>query len=731
MKIGVKLVIIITTVNLICIGALTITSLVITSNQIRTMATDNAVTITEVTATRVRAFLEVPLDEIRALAQMVAHFDAINPEDRRTILNLMLYSLALENPDFVGVWAAFEPNALDYMDAAFANTPGSDASGRFISNFTHVNGRVVLDALHNYDNPGAAGNFYNTSFRSGREAIIEPYYDLIGGVQTLITSVTVPIRRNGQVVGVAGIHLELSEIQEMVTEIRPFGDGVSGLFSNTGIIVSHPDPRRLGRNARDTEADMVGDHLGAFMRSIQDGTNFTEVVFSPDANTSMILVTHPFVVGNSVTPWAAATIVPERTVMAPVYRMTMISIILGVVILGIITIIILIVSRTITAPLKYMEKVFGFIGEGDFTHSLQAQSKDEIGNISRALNDTLEKIRGLVKTIKHEAESLSGVGMELASNMNETAAAVNEITANVQSIKGRVINQSASVTETNATMEQITVNIDKLNGHVEKQSSSVSQSSSAIEEMLANIQSVTQTLVKNMHNVNDLTSASEVGRAGLQDVAEDIKEIARESEGLLEINSVMQNIASQTNLLSMNAAIEAAHAGEAGKGFAVVADEIRKLAESSGVQSKTISGVLKKIKGSIDKITLSTGNVLEKFEAIARDIKTVADQEENIRNAMEEQGQGSKQILDAIGNLNEITRQVKSGSIEMLEGSREVIQESKNLEKATNEITGGMNEMSAGADQINTAVNRVNDLSGKNRENIDNLIKEVSRFKVE
>ena len=231
------------------------------------------------------------------------------------------------------------------------------------------------------------------------------------------------------------------------------------------------------------------------------------------------------------------------------------------------------------------------------------------------------------------------------------------------------------------------MNIDKLNENVEKQSSSVSQSSSAIEEMLANIQSVTQTLVKNAENVKGLTDASEVGRSGLQEVASDIQEISCESEGLMEINSVMENIASQTNLLSMNAAIEAAHAGEAGKGFAVVADEIRKLAESSSEQSKTISTVLKKITESISKIGKSTDGVLKEFGEIDSSVRTVADQETNIRNAMEEQGAGSKQILDAIGQVNTITREVKDSSKEMLEGSNEVIRESKNLEKATQEIT--------------------------------------------
>jgi methyl-accepting chemotaxis protein len=278
-------------------------------------------------------------------------------------------------------------------------------------------------------------------------------------------------------------------------------------------------------------------------------------------------------------------------------------------------------------------------------------------------------------------------------------------------------------------MEKITVTIDKLSDHVDRQSGSVARSSSAIGEMLANIESVTQTLVKNAGNVKDLIEASEMGRAGLQGVAADIQEIARESEGLLEINAVMQNIASQTNLLSMNAAIEAAHAGEAGKGFAVVADEIRKLAENSGEQSKIISTVLKKIKDSIDKITKSTDNVLNKFEAIDGGVRTVAEQEENIRCAMEEQGAGSKQILEAIGQVNEATQMVRGGSEEMQEGSKQVIDESRNLEMATQEITNGMNEMASGADQINTAVNRVNDISGQNKENIEALVKEVSGSK--
>jgi methyl-accepting chemotaxis protein len=297
-------------------------------------------------------------------------------------------------------------------------------------------------------------------------------------------------------------------------------------------------------------------------------------------------------------------------------------------------------------------------------------------------------------------------------------------------MKSQAVRQSEGVNNSAIAMDKIILCINKLNTEIDRQSESVSQSSSAIEEMLANIQSVTQTLVNNEDSVKDLSEAAEIGRSGLQQVSADIREIARESEGLLEINGVIENIASQTNLLSMNAAIEAAHAGEAGRGFAVVADEIRKLAESSSVQSKTISAVLKKITDSIGLITKSTDAVLKKFEAIDTGVKTVFTQEENIRRAMEEQSAGSRQILEAISRLTDISGQVKIDAEAMLTSSGDVIDASKTLEAITEELSNGMKEMDIGADQINIAVTRVNEISVGNKNDIDGLITEVNKFKI-
>jgi methyl-accepting chemotaxis protein len=370
-------------------------------------------------------------------------------------------------------------------------------------------------------------------------------------------------------------------------------------------------------------------------------------------------------------------------------------------------------------------------GEGDLTTRIQIARMDEIGVMAHYFNLALDKIKSLVITIREESIKLYGIGNDLMGNMIETASAMEQITGNIQRMKAQTLKQNASVAETSATMDQLSQSILRLNGYVESQAESMSQSSSAIEEMLANIESVTTTLVRNGENMGNLTVASEIGRASLGTVTTDVREIAQESEGLMEINLVIQTIAAQTNLLAMNAAIEAAHAGDAGRGFAVVADEIRKLAENAGAQSKTIGEVLKKIKASINKITNSANTVLEKFQAIDDSVQTVSEQAADIRLAMEEQGEGSKQILEAIARLNEVTQHVKQGSLEMNEDSRQVIQESKNLEIVAQEVAKEMDEMAEGADLVNTAVDRVNGISAENRELLGTLVEAVSKFKVE
>ena len=280
-------------------------------------------------------------------------------------------------------------------------------------------------------------------------------------------------------------------------------------------------------------------------------------------------------------------------------------------------------------------------------------------------------------------------------------------------------------------MEHIKSGIDKLNELIQDQASSVTQSSSAIEEMTVSILNVTNTVIKNTQTISLLHDATNLGRASLNEASRDITHIVKESENLLKISGIIDDIARQTNLLAMNAAIEAAHAGESGRGFAVVADEVRNLAESSSSQSKIITDSLQKIKVMIEKIQTSNVGVLEQFEHIERFTKEVSEQENAIKFAMEEQSNGNKQILEAVKQLNEITRTVQSSSHEMLLGSNQVLEETVSLRTITEEITAGMNEMATGAQEIIFAANNVNNLSNENHEAVKLLLIEVDKFKID
>ncbi|MDR2149957.1 MAG: methyl-accepting chemotaxis protein [Spirochaetaceae bacterium] len=723
MKIGVKLVLIISIFNIIGIVLLASFTLGSARKEISGLADDQAYSLADKGSEEIQRWFATYVETARAIARIMEGYKDIPAEQRRGQFNFIMKQTFIAHPEVSAIYTNWGSDMIDGMDAAYVDAPGMSETGRYVSAWNHgtAGQGLNLEAIKTFPFEMVM------QVTQGDEFVFEPTVIPIGGKSLLAANLCIPVKDQGKMVGSTGITFELSRIQAIADTIKPLGDGYTMVFSPSGVVAAHPNPEYLGKKIADI--DTFASSLDTAVNAVTTGK--AEAFSAPSSQGIMQYYAIPFTIGRSPKPWTLMVGVSRNTVMAPVYRMLTFSIIIGLFTMLLMFAGSIFIARSISRPIAYTISRLKLIAEGDLTQKIEVNSKDELGDLARYLNWTVDKIKALVRSIKKESDVLSHTGVEMSSHAIQTATAVTQITANIQSIKAQVLNQSAIVIQTGDIMTRIVDHITSLGHLIENQALAVSNSSSSIEEMLDNIKHVTQTLVSNVNNSMGLAESSTVGQSGLQEVATDIQEIARESAGLLEINAVMENIASQTNLLSMNAAIEAAHAGEAGKGFAVVASEIRKLAESSSIQSRTISTVLKKIKDSIDKITKSTEGVLLKFETIGEGIETVTAQEKRVRESMEEQGERSKSILTAIKALNELTETVKYRSEEMLQGSKEVIGESHNLEQLTKEITGGVQEIAAGAEQINTSMARVAGISADNRERIQALMGEVSKFTIE
>lgn len=380
---------------------------------------------------------------------------------------------------------------------------------------------------------------------------------------------------------------------------------------------------------------------------------------------------------------------------------------------------------------RVLASATGRIEQGDLRDETSIESKDAVGMIAANFRTAVGRLRETVGSIKSSVESSESTSGRLTTDIDEAVTSVDQITSSIGSISGQIENLDNQISESSSAIEEILATIESLSGQIENQTSAVTEMSASIQEMTASIGSVSQIAKKKEESTRRLENISKEGEERLEETNALIRDVHSRIDTVLEMIRVIDEVTSKTNLLSMNAAIEAAHAGDAGRGFAVVADEIRKLSESTAENARGISEALQDLIEKIGQVARTSTERAKDFTELRKEVSEVVSAFSEILKSMEELAIGSREIMEASTSLMNFSNEITIGSREMQIGAKEIRGTLSSVKQVSAATHSGIEEIHGGAVNIRNAISHIVELNGRNAAQLQQLMRAVEIFRTE
>ncbi len=644
---------------------------------------------------RIEAYMEKPLFETRTMVASVLAMKAEGVPRRQ--VERLLEGVLLANPEYMDVWVTFEPNGYDGRDGELGwFTPMAiyDEAGEITQEYEDEADQAAILSSEDW---------YTTSKNSVREAVLPPYMDSVGGNELMMVTVTVPIKDGPRVIGVAGIDVDMTELDEISDSFRIYDTGYGMTISSDGQLVTHPNEELIG--VKVTEIEGVGG-TEQVMEALAQGKLLRQrenSLVTKGVNSKIFV---PIQFGNAPGFWLFGVTVPEDEIFASARQGLIINIIISLagmlVILGVLFVIVRKITGTLGTAVARLNRFADKDWTGDVPGSF-LQQKDELGEMARSSQKMQDAVNQALGQVKQSSAAVESVVDATGHLMQQTEQNMQDISATTQELSASMEETAASAQEMNATANEIEKAVESI---AEKAQGGAEQA----REIAARAAKLSQEFAAAQASSNAMLSRSK-GQ---------MTEAIAKSKAVEQINLLAEaitDITEQTNLLALNAAIEAARAGEAGRGFAVVADEIRKLAEQSNKTIGRIQEVTGEVVSSVDTLSGAAEGMLGFVETdVQRDYQSML-------NTTDQYAKDAQFIDNLVGELSAVSQQVLSNIGHMLQAIEEVT-------RATQESAEGTGDIAAKVTEATEKVIQVAQQAADAQRNVQQLQAKVGEFRL-